>query len=358
MVVREIPYAELQPGQRLQKTIYDTDGRLLLSAGTVLTDRHLQLMREWGLDRVPVTGEWPDQREDATAVHTLDAQLQGEMLTAISEVFTSIAEDKALDLERLASCAPILVEEVTAHANVTLDLAGLRRMDNYTFMHSLAVAVLAVAAGVELGLNRDQLLELSLAGALHDIGKLRVPLQVLNKPGKLDEREWQLMKRHPRLGAELLDQHSGLSTSILQGVYQHHERADGSGYPHHLERSDISLYGRIIAVADFYDAMTSDRVYRPGTAPHLAVEQLIGESLVFYDWSTVRSFIRSLAVYPVGSQVVMDNGEVGRVISYDREVPYRPRVLVIQDADGRWLPSPRECDMMKELTRFVREVRR
>jgi HD-GYP domain-containing protein (c-di-GMP phosphodiesterase class II) len=247
---------------------------------------------------------------------------------------------------------------MAAHDQVTLNLAGLRRVDNYTFMHSLSVAVLSVAAGMELGLSEDQLLELSFAGALHDIGKMRIPLAVLNKPGKLDAEEWQLMKRHPRLGMELLTNHGGVATAALQGIYEHHERMDGSGYPHRLPGKQISLFGRIVAVADVYDAMTSDRVYRAGMAPHLAVEQLIGESLTRFDWPIVSAFIRSLVVYPVGSLVVMDNGEVGRVISYRRTVPYRPKVAIIADAYGRRVFPPRECDMLKELTRFVTEVRK
>lgn len=358
MTVRSIPFAELQPGQKLQKTIYDDNGRLLLRAGTTLTFRHLQLMKDWGLDRVEVSGEWPEDSTEMPLVHVIDAALQGEMLSAIAEVFASVAEDKALDLARIASSTASLVQEVTGHSSVTLDLVGLRQVDNYTFMHSLAVGVLSVAAGVELGFKQDDLLDLSLAAVLHDVGKSRIPLQVLNKPGKLDADEWQLMKRHPRLGTELLSERGGLSTTILQGVYEHHERSDGSGYPHSRSGGVIGRLGKIIAVADFYDAITSDRVYRPGTEPHLAVEQLIAESLSSYDREAVRAFIRGLAVYPVGSTVVMDNGGVGRVIGYDRDVPHRPKVQIVCDQNGLWLPEPQECDMMRELSRFIKEVRK
>lgn len=358
MVVKSIPFAELQPGQKLQNTIYDDNGRLLLRAGTTLTFRHLQLMKDWGLDRVEVSGEWPQDSTESPPVHVIDPVLQGEMLSAIAEVFVSVAADKALDLERIANSATCLVQEVTGHSSVTLDLAGLRRVDNYTFMHSIAVGVLSVAAGVEMGLSQDQLVELSLAAVLHDVGKSRIPLEVLNKPGKLDADEWKLMKRHPRLGTELLSERSGLSTPVLQGVYEHHERSDGSGYPHSHNGDTLGRLGKIIAVADFYDAITSDRVYRPGTEPHLAVEQLIAESLSTYDAVAVRAFIRSLAVYPVGSTVVMDNGELGRVIGYDRDVPHRPKVQIICEENGLWLPEPHECDMMRELSRFIKEVRK
>lgn len=358
MVVRSIPFAELQPGQKLQKTIYDDNGRLLLRAGTTLTFRHLQLMKDWGLDRVEVSGEWPEDSTEVPPAHVLDPALQGEMLSAIAEVFASVTEDKALDLNRIASSATALVREVAGHSSVTLDLAGLRQVDNYTFMHSLAVGVLSVAAGVELGFGQEDLLDLALAAVLHDVGKSRIPLPVLNKPGRLDAGEWQMMKRHPRLGTELLSEHGGLSTAILQGVYEHHERNDGSGYPHSRSGGTIGKLGKIIAVADFYDAITSDRVYRPGTEPHLAVEQLIAESLTTYDTEVVRAFIRSLAVYPVGSTVVMDNGDLGRVIGYDHDVPHRPKVQIVCDHTGLWLPEPHECDMMRELSRFIKEVRK
>lgn len=359
-MVKDLPFSELQPGQRLQQTIYDDNGRILLRSGTVLTFRHLQLMKDWRLDYVSVDVEIPEEEREQPEpdVHLVGQGVQNEMMQAIQEVFTSVTEDKALALDRMVSCAPILVEEVTSHDHVTLDLAGLRRVDNYTFMHSLAVAVLAIAAGAEIGLKRELLLDLALSALLHDIGKVNIPPQILHKPGPLTPDEWVVMRRHPRLGAELLTERSGLSTPIMRGVYEHHERNDGSGYPHRLRGEQICLMGKIIAVADFYDSITSDRIYRGGTEPHLAVEQLIAESLSTYDGNTVGSFIRSLAVYPVGRIVVMDNGEIGRVLSYDHNVPHRPKVLILQDSDGQWLPKPRECDLMHELNRFVHEVKK
>lgn len=361
-LLREVAFKDLQPGYILGKPIEDENGRILLRAGTILTRRHLELIRDWGLERIAVQREAVIDADEVAETevpktHVLDRVLQREMLSAIGEVFASAAEDKHLSLDGVFKYAPALVEEVTTHETVTLDLIGLRRVDNYTFMHSLSVGVLAVAAGLELGMRDSELLDLSLSAVLHDVGKMKVPLDILNKPGKLDSVEWRLMKRHPRFGMEILGQRGGFSTDVLQGVYQHHERCDSSGYPHNLGRHSIGTFGKIIAIADFYDAMTSDRVYRPAVKPHLVVEQLIAESLSSFEESTAHAFIRSLAVYPVGSEVVMENGEEGQVVWFDRSMPNRPTVLILKDADGKPIEKPVECDLMRELTRFISEVK-
>ncbi len=360
-LLREVPYRELHPGQALGQPIVDERGRILLQAGTILTPRHLELIKDWGLERITIQR---DVVVDADEVeppspkpHVMDQVLQREMLSAISEVFETAAEDKHLSLDGVFKYVPALVEEVTAHETVSLDLIGLRKVDNYTFMHSLSVGVLATAAGLELGMRNDELFDLSLAAVLHDVGKMRVPVDILNKPGKLDSVEWRLMRRHPRLGLELVAQRGDLSPRVLQGMYQHHERCDGSGYPHNLGRNSLGTFGKVIAIADFYDAMTSDRVYRPAVKPHLVVEQLIAESLSTFDYDTAHAFIRSLAVYPIGSTVIMENGEEGQVVWFDRTMPYRPKVLILKDAQGKRLLQPRECDLMSEFTRFISEVK-
>lgn len=350
---------ELEPGFCLQEPVQDAQGRILLQSGVVLTERYLELIQDWGVTAIAVaTGDTAAVEQQLQRTHVVSSDLQDEMLGTIYELYDDITAQKDLSLQRLRNAVPILVQEIMLHKTVALDLIGLRRADNYTFMHSLSVAVLAVATGVELGLDAEQLTGLALGAVLHDMGKTQVPLSILHKPAQLTASERTLVHRHPRWGVELLTRHAQLPAPALQGIYEHHERCDGSGYPHGLWGSRISRSGKIVAVADFYDALTSDRPYHSRLAPHLVIEQLLVMGRRSFDANIVRALLRSLVPYPVGSTVMMDSGETGEVIGYDQNFPYRPRVLIMRDSWGRELPYPYECDLLQELHRFIAEVRR
>lgn len=172
-------------------------------------------------------------------------------------------------------------------------LKALECKDSYTFLHSTRVAFYCLVLGKEYGLNQEQLLELELCGLLHDIGKIGIPEQILNKPYGLDEEEFQLMKRHPEFSAEIVASYPALS-KIVEHVRHHHERFDGRGYPTRLKGESIPLYARMILIADTYDAMTSTRPYREGLSSTIAYKELLELSGSQFDPKLVQSFIRGM----------------------------------------------------------------
>lgn len=350
---------KLAPGYRLLRPLQDREGRILLQAGTILTQRHLELIQQWGVQNILLLAEKTSKSEmsnQVTRTHVIDAALQNMITDTLTEVFINIASEKALPLDRLQYSASLLIREIANHRDVALDLSALRSSDENTYNHSLSVAVLAIATGVELGLADEVLMDLAMGALLHDIGKTKIAPAIINKPGQLTAEERVIIEQHPLWGVQLLQEKGHSSPRVLQAVYEHHERSDGSGYPQGLSDEQISLLGKITAVADYYDAMTSDRSYHAAQPAYLVIEQLIAYSLTTFNQAIVRAFVRSLAPYPVGSRVLLDTGEWGEVIGYDRRMPTRPRVLVTHDAAYNQLPHPREYDLLVHLNRFVVRV--
>lgn len=350
---------KLTPGYRLLRPLQDRFGRILLQAGIVITERHLELIEQWGLQDILLLAEKPRQKEkfnQVTRTHIIDAALQTMITDTLTEVFVNIASEKALPIDKLHHSAALLVREIVTHQQVALDLTALRSLDENTYNHSLSVAVFAIATGVELGLDEAVLMDLAMGALLHDIGKTKISPTIINKPGQLTAAERAIVEQHPSWGVELLQGKGDFSPGILQAVYEHHERSDGSGYPQGLGDGQISLLGKITAVADYYDAMTSDRSYHAAQPAYLVIEQLIANSLTTLNPAVVRAFVHGLVPYPVGSRVLLDTGERGEVIGYDRRMPTRPRVLITHDATNSQLTYPREYDLLVHLNRFIVRV--
>ena len=234
--------------------------------------------------------------------------------------------------ESIASMREIahnIVEAVLAHQEVEIGVIELKSYDDYTFHHCLSVCVISVAIASAMAFSKEELIDLGLAGLLHDVGKTMVDIKLINKPGKLSNAEYQEVSKHALLGGTYLLEHDLVNESIYNGVISHHEKFDGTGYPFHLEGENIPLFARIIAVADVYDALTSNRPYRKAKTPTEAFEIILGSSTSHFDSNIVDAFTRKIAPYPVGSSVRLSNNDVGIVIRTSHEFPLRPLVRSI-----------------------------
>jgi len=236
------------------------------------------------------------------------------------------------------------VESVFRNESAAVTLFKLRGFDEYTYTHSINVSLLAILLGKHLELDKPTLLKLGLAGMYHDVGKARIPEAILNKPGKLTEAEFQVMKAHPLEGYKIMVDQPDLDPEILRAVVEHHERFDGTGYPRALIGDAIGRFSRIIAVVDVYDALTSRRVYKDAMVPAKALG-------VMYQWRdkdypphAIENFIRCIGVFPVGSFVKLSGGEFGIVANVNPQRPTKPEVKVVMDAKMR--PQiPRTLDL-------------
>jgi HD-GYP domain-containing protein (c-di-GMP phosphodiesterase class II) len=281
----------------------------------------------------------PDARERARGIYA-------QTIDVVAEAMEHAKVGKALRLKRAKRVVQTMIDQLLAAEASLLGLTNLRSHDEYTYHHSVNVGILSIAIGQRVGFGKNRLVELGTAAIFHDIGKFCVPLAVLNKPTAFDEQEWAVMRRHPVLGVRELLKLKGLdalTAHVMQGAFEHHLNLDGSGYPQVDYPQGMSLGGRIIAIADCYDALTSSRVYqRTATTPDAALRHIMQKAGSLYDPILAKLFANALGVYPAGTLCQLSSGELAVVLqgNPDPELSDRPRVKVIAARTGAPLDGP------------------
>ena len=247
---------------------------------------------------------------------------------AVEAMFREVRMGRMVDPAAVMPLADEISASVSRHPGALISIARLKTADDYTYMHSVAVSALMVALARQLGLAEDECREAAMGGLLHDMGKARMPLDILNKPGRLDDAEMEVMRSHAHAGVELL-RPADLSPLAVSVVRDHHERIDGSGYPEGLIGVQVQEFPRIAAVADVYDAVTSERIYKPAEAPHVGVRVIREGSGHQFCPTIVRHFRAVVMPYPVGHEVKLPDGRTGVVSAVDIEAPDVPTVRVM-----------------------------
>lgn len=237
------------------------------------------------------------------------------------------------------------IESLKRNENAMLSIARLKCVDEYTFTHSVNVAMYAVVLGRRLNIKDSFLSDLALAGFFHDIGKILVPPDILNYPGVLTGENLQIMQSHAELGRMFLEHYPGVPDIARTGAVDHHERSNGSGYPSQKTHDDISLVGRILAVADVYDALTSERCYKAAFTPSKSLSIIYKNREAHFSPGYVEAFIEALGVYPVGSLVKLSNNYLAVVIEQQEGRALKPRVVTLVDAFGDKIDYPRLLDL-------------
>ncbi len=331
--------ARLSPhleGKVLANTILAADGNALLVAGTILTLSFVRRLQRKGyrfvyIDDELSSGIQPDE--------VIDAHTRARAFEAVQGSLKCIAEKRPIDSGKVSHAVEDIVESIRRRAGVTFSIATIRTLDEYTFVHSLNVCVLALIIGLESGLNRRQLIELGVGALLHDVGKVIVPLDILNKPDELTTEEMALVKLHTIEGFQILRNQQGIGLLSAHVALQHHERMDGTGYPRGLTARNIHPYARMAAVADVMDALTGPRPYRTGMLPDQA-RRFVG-SLAYnqLDETFVSILLKRVCVFPTGSTVRLSSGEIAVVSRQSPADPARPVVRVLSDRRGRPVQS-------------------
>ena len=240
-----------------------------------------------------------------------------------------------IDITPLAAVAEEMVDTMFTHGDAMLCLARIRAKDAYLMEHSMNVAILLANFGRYLGLERNVLKELTLGGLLHDVGKIMTPDEVLNKPGKLTDEEFGVMRQHVVHSYDILSNTAGITPTMLEVAANHHERLDGTGYPQRLKGDQLSLYTRMSGIVDVYDAVTADRVYKQGMQPTQAFRILLKGIDQHFDAELVTKFIKCMGVYPVGTLVQLSNQRLAVVMQRNEQQPLKPVVKVIYHATQR-----------------------
>jgi len=255
------------------------------------------------------------------------AQICLESKAAVVSMFEEVRMGKAVDVGGARQLVEDISDSVARNPGAIISLARLKTADDYTYMHSVAVCAMMVALAKQLKLDPAQTRSLGVAGLLHDLGKAAMPPEVLNKPGKLTDAEFDIMKTHPTEGYKMLSASPGIDAVSLDVVLHHHEKIDGSGYPERLSGDQISLHAKMGAVCDVYDAITSNRPYKSGWDPAESLRKM-AEWTGHFDPKVFQAFVKSIGIYPVGSLVRMNSGRIGVVIEQSQKSLTMPLVKV------------------------------
>ena len=271
-------------------------------------------------------------------------QLYTQTLHTVQRVMEEFRNTGQADIEAGSNAVEDIVGSVSRNANALLALSKLRTKDDYTYAHSINVATEAVIFAKHLGYEGAALRTIGLAGFFHDIGKMGVPLAILNSPNRLTAEEFSVMRGHPMIGYTYLKTIPDLSDLVIRGALEHHERINGKGYPDGKKGDEIGPAGKILAIVDVYDALSSRRVYKEPMAPHKTLGLLYGMRGEDFVPELVDRFIQCIGIYPPGSLVQLNNDCLAVVSQVDPGEPLRPQLILVRGPDGRNTP-PKLIDM-------------
>lgn len=266
---------------------------------------------------------------------------------AVVSMFQEVRMGKAISSEAAGELVEEISSSIMRNPGALISLARLKTADDYTYMHSVAVCALMVSLARQLDLDEHDVREAGMAGLLHDIGKAMMPMDVLNKPGKLTDDEFRIIKNHPLAGHRLLAEGKAASDIVLDVCLHHHEKVDGTGYPHRLAGERISLFARMGAVCDVYDAITSNRPYKTGWDPAESIRKMTEWSQSHFDERVFQAFVKSIGIYPTGSLVKLGSGRLAVVIEQSEKSLLAPLVKVFFSTRSKTYIPPEMIDLSR-----------
>lgn len=348
-ILRLLPITSLQPGMRLARKIYNDEGVVLLAESAELTTGIIRKLYNHGLDYVYIQDKDTD---DVMAEDIISAETKRRALKEIRTHFCRLADPNTQKTmypvigKSFAGIVDTILKELSSNPEVMVMLMSMHTKDHYLYHHSLNVCIYTLLLGKVHGYSTDELRVLGIGSLLHDVGKAHIPNEILFKPGKLTDDEYNTIKLHTEYGFKILKDEPGIPLLAAHCAYQHHERLNGSGYPRGIKEPDIHEYAKWIGIADSYDALTTSRVYRAAMLPHQALDVLYSGSGTLYDRSMLEVFKSRVAIYPIGVTVTLSTGFKGVVVHIHSEIPQRPIVRILFDEQGERLTAPFDLDLL------------
>lgn len=316
--------SDLVSGMKTAETILNEYGAIVISEGTVLDDNLIIKLKNMGVYRLQIF----DEQHVKVETNDVFQKRYDENVRKVKEVICDISNGKDLNSSKIDNLVDTVLERVEERSDIVSCLNQIRGADEYTYSHSVNVSLISMLIGRWMKLDKEKVRLLVQAGLLHDIGKTKVPLEVLNKPGKLTKEEFEEMKKHTVYGYRILEKIPNVSKDVLAAVLMHHEKEDGSGYPTGLSGEKINLFAKIVSVADIFDAMTSNRVYKEKESPFEVFKFMEEDSVGKLSPVVVNVLLNNIANYYIGDRVRLDDGNVGEIIYINPRCVSKPIVKV------------------------------
>lgn len=347
---------ELQKLARLCQHVYiDTDQGSLAVARKPVVVPDLGILKKFvaGRRHQPL---YPDQATlEEEIPRAREIYTEGRAL--IHGIMDDVRFGRALDTARAKTAVTAMTESIIRNPDALACFTQLKKKDEYTALHSLRVCILALTFGRHLDFTADQLNLLGIGALLHDIGKMKVPNEILNKPGRLTDEEFGLMKSHVPLGVAILEQTPGIPAAAIEVARGHHERYSGQGYVLGLKGEAIGLFGSLGGIVDCYDALTSDRAYHDGRSAYDVLTYMYNARHTDFHEELITQFIQCMGIYPIGSIVELSNGEIGVVVTVNRVRRLKPRVALVLTADKKNYTALKIVDLTQSFPGHPIEIR-
>jgi len=356
--LRLVPIEYAKEGVCLGQPLFNDNGQILLSKGVILNNRLISKIKEAGFSYLYIS----DNLNEEVIDDIIKPEIKQKAIASIKKVYNAISQENSKNSKKqlkdtivdLKNMMDIIVNDLLAEKNVMIQLVDIKKLDNYTYSHSLNVAILSLVIGISYGLNRNDLYDLTLGAILHDVGKMFIPENLLKKPGPLTIDEFNLVQEHSLRGFNYMRDNLSVNAKSRIISLQHHEKIDGTGYPQKLKDKEINLFSKIVSIADVYDGLTSDRVYRKALPVHEALEYILGGCGSWFDFDLVNIFVKKVIPYPIGTFLKLSNNTIGIVQNINSDYPLRPTVKIVKEKGKKC--SEYIIDLVKEKTIVVKDI--
>lgn len=331
---------QCKPGMVIAETIFNNYGAVVINRDTILDEYIIEKLKNLDIKKIKIYHQ-PEDNVKSNNTQLFMAQYK-ENLNAVKEIMHEISIGKNVNIEKIDVVSHSMFTSINENRDIVDCISQIRKADEYTYTHSTNVALLCMLIGKWIGYDANTIKQLVQAGLLHDIGKINISNDILNKPEKLTDEEFDEIRKHPVHGYRIVKKFSQISDEVKKGILMHHEREDGSGYPMALKGEHISRFAKIIAVADIYDAMTSNRVYREKESPFSVLDLLERDTFGVLDIKIVNIFMRNIASYYIGDYVKLSNGCIGEIVYINSRSISKPIVKV----EGRYIDLEEERNII------------
>ena len=378
-MIKKIRVEQLQPGMHIHDMNCDwTEHPFLRGSLKVKNDKEIEKIVSHGIREVYIDTDKGLDAADAPTESEVRAELDHQLIeiaqqakpvesaslhdelaksrkvhSEANKIVHNIMQDvrigKQIELEQVDPIVEQMTRSIFRNKDALLSLCRIKQKDDYTFLHSVSIGALLISFARALDFDRSVIQLLGVGGMLHDIGKMKVPDEILNKPGKLTDQEFDTMKSHVVHSRDILSQTPGIAQISLDVAAQHHERFDGTGYPLGLKGPEMSIYGQMASIVDVYDAITSDRCYHKGMEPTVALRKLFEWSKFHFNPELVHAFVRTIGIYPVGTLVMLESGKIGIVVEQHENNLAQPLVRIVFNARKGYYLAPEDIDLSKPL---------